>query len=115
MDGLRATARKRVVMTVSIPPPPARNAAVYELVHGEPEVIVPGASNLLSVLWEMDIRPEIQLLPTGYVPPGSPNREAAIRTSVAAFAGDQWAFWPLDGVLRKRVQAVLETRFSELF
>ncbi|MCH8966433.1 MAG: methyltransferase domain-containing protein, partial [Planctomycetes bacterium] len=34
VDGLRATARKRVVMTVFIPPPPARNAAIYELVHG---------------------------------------------------------------------------------
>lgn len=113
--GLQAAAQKRVVMTVWNPPPPARNAAIYELVYGEAEVIVPGASELLTVLWEMDIRPEIQLLPTGYLPPESPNREAAIRWALSVVLSEQWAFWPPGDALQSRVQAVFETRFDELF
>jgi hypothetical protein len=60
---LAAAARRRVVMGMWSVPPPNRNAALFELVFREPKAPVPGHQQLLPVLWEMRILPDIVAVP----------------------------------------------------
>ena len=112
----RAGAR-RVIVTVNAPPPPSWNRVLFELLHGEAEEIVPGHVELVNVLWELGILPEIRVLP----PPAAaqiaraPSRAAAIDAAVARFNGDQWSFWPLGTDLDARLRRLLDARFEELF
>ena len=59
ISALAAAAQRRVVMGMWSVPPPNRNAALFELVFGEPKAPVPGHQQLLPVLWEMGILPDI--------------------------------------------------------
>jgi hypothetical protein len=105
-----------VVITVNSPPPPSWNRALFQLVHGETEEIVPGHSELANVLWELGILPDIRVLPLPAAKLlGSPTREAAIEAAVARFNGDQWSFWPLGADLEARLRRILDSRFDELF
>ena len=108
---------RRVIITVNSPPPPSWHRVLFHLVHGEPEEVVPGHVELVGVLWELGILPDIRVLPlpaaTPIVP--APTREAAIAGRVARFGGDQWTFWPLEPDLERRLRSVLEMRFDELF
>src|SRR5438105_8132984 len=71
---------RRVLITVNSPPPPSWNRVLYELVLGEREEVVPGHVELVNVLWELGILPDVRVLPLP--PPGpamaSPSREAAV-------------------------------------
>ena len=85
--------------------------------HGEAEEIVPGHVELVNVLWEMGIEPDVRMLPDPPVlaPPAAPTREAAIQMAVTRFPSEQWALWPLDPELEGRLRRVLDARFDELF
>jgi hypothetical protein len=114
---LEQVGRRLVLLTVNSPPSPSRHRALYHLVHGEPEEVVPGHVELVNVLWELGILPDIRVLP---LPAGrpvipAPTREAAIAGEMARFGGDQWTFWPLGAPLEQRLRGLLETRFGELF
>ena len=117
VEQLERAGRRRVIITVNSPPPPSWNRRLYQLVHGEPEEVVPGHVELANVLWDMGILPEIRVLPVP--PPGAampaPSREAAISGAIARFGGDQWSFWPLGSRLEQRLREILEARFDELF
>jgi SAM-dependent methyltransferase len=114
---LEQVGRRRVLMTVNSPPPPAWHRVLYHLVHGETEEVVPGHVELVNVLWELGILPDVRVLQppsaTPIVP--APTREAAIAGAVARFGGDQWTFWPLGAELEHRLRHLLETHFDELF
>ena len=56
-------ARKRVIIAVWSVPPPNDAASVFELLHGEPHAPVPGHRELLPVLWELGLLPEVRVLP----------------------------------------------------
>ena len=79
IEKLERAGRRRVLMTINSPPQPSQHRILYEQVHGEPEEIAPGHQELLNVLWEMDILPDVQILPLPTITP-SPvaTREAAI-------------------------------------
>lgn len=113
---LQASAPRRIVLMVNNPPPPSWFRAFYEAVFGEPEEIVPGHVELVNVLWEMDILPDVWVLPqpTGPVPV-APTREAAIALALGRLPSDQWATWPLGPALETRARQVFESRFDELF
>lgn len=55
--------RPRVLITVNSPPPPSWHRVLYHLVHGETEEVVPGHVELVHVLWELGILPDIRVLP----------------------------------------------------
>ena len=112
----RAGAR-RVLITVNSPPPPSWQRVLFQLVHGEVEEVVPGHVELVNVLWELGILPDVRVLPLHAARPivPAPTREAAIALRVAGFGGDQWALWPLGSDLEHRLRTVLESRFDELF
>ena len=112
---LEQAATRRVLMTVGNPPPPTRNRALFPLVYGEPEHLAPGHEELVDVLRELGIEPDVRPLPEPppLFPP-APTREAAIQAAIARFAGEQWAWWPMAPELEARVRETLETRFDEL-
>jgi SAM-dependent methyltransferase len=117
IERLERAGSRRVVITVNSPPPPSWQRVLFHLVHGEVEEIVPGHVELVCVLWEIGILPDIRVLPLHAARPiiPAPTREAAIAARVAGFGGDQWTFWPLEPDLERRLRSVLETRFDELF
>ena len=57
---LEAAASRRVLMTVNSPPPPSWNRELFRLVHDEAEAIVPGHVELMNVLWELGIEPDLR-------------------------------------------------------
>jgi SAM-dependent methyltransferase len=114
IEKLEAAVTRRIVMTVNSPPTWSRE--LFQMVHGEVEAIVPGHVELVNVLWEMGIEPDVRMLPdppTGPAPP--PTREAAVQGAIARFRGEQWAVWPLGPELEARLRQVLDTRFDDLF
>jgi SAM-dependent methyltransferase len=116
IERLERAGSQRVIITVNSPPPPSWHRVLFHLVHGEAEEIVPGHVELVGVLWELGILPDVRVLPHAARPIiPAPTREAAIAARVAGFGGDQWTFWPLGPDLERRLRSVLETRFDELF
>jgi hypothetical protein len=99
------------------PPPPASNRALFRLIHGEDEALVPGHAELAAVLWELGRLPDLRVLAEPGGPAGwaAPSREGAIEQSLARFANDQWTFWPLSPELAARARQVLAAHFDTLF
>ena len=116
IEKLERAGPRRVIITVNSSPGPASNRVLFGLVYGEAEEVVPGHVELVNVLWEMGILPDIRVLPLlgGSSLDPAPAREAAI-ARVATHFGDQWAFWPPGAELERRVRGILEGRFDELF
>jgi len=79
---LAASARERVVIIAWMRSPLSRMSPLWEEVHQEPRIELPGMTALLPALWEMEIYPDITMLPPVPVR-GMPNREAAIATARA--------------------------------
>jgi hypothetical protein len=116
IERLERAGSRRVIITVNSPPPPSWQRVLFHLVHGETEEVVPGHVELVGVLWDLGILPDVRVLPLPARPIiPAPTREAAIAGRVAGFGGDQWTFWPLEPDLERRLRSVLETRFDELF
>src|SRR5207248_7761954 len=88
-----------------------------QLVHSEAEEVVPGLAELVNVLWELGILPDVRVLPQSGTPQvlPAPTRGAAITEAIGRFMGAQWAFWPAGAELAQRVRALLDQHFDELF
>jgi Methyltransferase domain len=113
---LEQAGRRRVLITVNSVPGPSLQRVLFQLVHGEEEVVVPGHVELINVIWELGILPDIRVLPQPTMPfPPVPSREAAIAGAGARFPGEQWGWWDLGFDLKSRLRSILETRFDELF
>src|SRR5215467_2165922 len=113
---LEQAGRRRVLITVNSVPGPSFQRVLYQLVHGEAEEVVPGHVELINVIWELGILPDIRVSPVPSVPLApAPGREAAIANAVARFPGEQWGWWILGPDLECRLRSILEARFDELF
>jgi hypothetical protein len=105
---LQRVARRRVLIVVRSVPPPMAQAATFAAVYGEPQAPVPSYRELLPVLWEQGILPELRLLP---VPArAATGWPAATRANAIALALDRIGV-PGDA----QAGAVVERRFDELF
>ncbi len=104
---LQAAARRLVMIPIASPPPPMQNAKLYELVHGEPQEMVPGQPELLPVLWELGITPDVRLLPEPFVRLGDPltTREQTIEVAVQAVESRD----------PERARQVIAANFDQLF
>ncbi len=60
---MEAAANRRVLITVRSVPGPDLRAKLFHLVYGEEQQPSPGYRELLPVLWEMGILPNVQVLP----------------------------------------------------
>jgi SAM-dependent methyltransferase len=58
---LTAHARQQVYMPTFMRPPRARYAPFWPWVHGEDKQELPGAAELMQVLWELDIYPNLEM------------------------------------------------------
>ena len=63
VSALVASARKRVIISVWSIPPPNDAASLFELVHRMPQAPAPGHRDLLPVLWDLGILPDVRVLP----------------------------------------------------
>ena len=63
IENLQAAARRRVMITLWSVSPPNSEAVLYELLYGEPMAPVPGFRELMAVLWDMGILPDLLALP----------------------------------------------------
>ncbi len=107
VHALEASARRRVIITVWSIPPPSQNAELFQIVYGEAETIAPSYRELLPVLWDLDILPEVRVLPNpfhdGTQQPAT--REEAVTAALQRLrAGED-----------QRARKAVEDRFDELF
>jgi hypothetical protein len=105
---LHAAARRRVLIITNVTPPPNQGAALFSLLRGEEQQPVPGFRQLLPVLWELGLTPDVRVL--GAAPATSlggalPSRAEAIETAVAGAGPER----------RAVAAAALEARFEEFF
>jgi SAM-dependent methyltransferase len=114
IEKLASAARQRVMITVWSVANPNQNAALFRLVYGEEPVGVPGYRELLPVLWELDILPDVHVLPGVPAVPGG-NMGARIpqtpEDAVQLALQGQW-LGPQEHAHARRL---IEERFSELF
>jgi hypothetical protein len=116
IEKLKVAGSRRVVMTVGSPPPPSRNRLVFQVCYDEPSERVPGYVELVNVLWELGIEPDVLMLPM--MPSTLPTvegHEQAVQLALSQLRGHQWAFWPLDPALERLARQRIEARFDDLF
>ena len=105
---LSAAAQRRVIISLWAVPPPARDAALFRLVFGEDQIPAPGHRELLPVLWEMGVLPEVRVLPESFT---WPEPQPATRAAAMEFALDQ--VQPRDReVAGQRAEAHFEALFT---
>jgi SAM-dependent methyltransferase len=108
VEGLVRASRRRVV--ISVPSVVPSDGALLELVYGEPREAMPGHRELLLVLWEMGILPDVRVLPGGQFTrplPQTPD-EAVQRALISVGLDDQ-------SERADRARDTLAGRMEELF
>ena len=102
------------MITVWSVPNPNQSAGIFRLVQGVEQEPVPGHRELLPVLWEMGISPDVHVLPGSPQVPGGPMEARLPQTHEEAL---QLAL--VGRSLRPKDEAdtrsVIERRFQELF
>ncbi len=78
IEKLNREIRRRVIVCVWSTPPPMRNALLFEAAHGEPQARCPGHRELLDVLWDMGLLPDVRVLPGPFTRHAAKSREAVI-------------------------------------
>jgi len=71
-------ARSRVAIVLYMDAPLSRMSALWNAVHEEKRLDMPGLPELLPVLWEMGIYPNVEMAPPAGGPRSLPNMETAI-------------------------------------
>lgn len=104
---LNAAARRRVMLWIWAVPPPNRHARLFEAVYGMGKAPVPGHRDLLAVLWEMGLLPDVRMLPEAFTWPESLPRT---RAEAVKFALEQLGASP-----SATANEPIEGRFEELF
>ena len=109
IEKMQSVARRRVMITVWSEPPPNRGADLFRRVYGEPLAPMPGHRELLPVLWDMGILPDVRTLPdpTWWEDWHYPTREKAIESVI-------FGRWSREDV-RDRARSIFEEQFGELF
>ena len=106
---LEEASRRRVVMNVWSVPPPNQNAPLFRLVYGEDQEEAPGHQQLLPILWEMGILPDVRVQPGAFRAGELPqSREEAVRQ---ALQGGRW----LGLKDQDRARSIIEKHFEELY
>lgn len=107
VDKLRRAARRRVMLVLASWPPPNEHSGLYEMAYGEPKSPLPGYPELLEVLWEQGLSPEMRTLPNrSFMAGGLPQtREEAVARAVAAFEGGD----------QEKLRRTIEQNFDVLY
>jgi cyclopropane fatty-acyl-phospholipid synthase-like methyltransferase len=107
VERLVAATRRRAVILVNSMPPPNAGADLFGLAYGEPQALVPGYRELLPVLWEAGLLPEVRIIYQDDLPASRPfaTRDEAIDSLTGQDLGP----------VRDRMQEVFGGHFEELF
>ena len=109
VEKLAASARRRVMITLWSEPPACRSSPLFRLVYGESQKPLPGFRQLMSVLWEMDILPDLLVLPDA---PWWESETHASREDALEWALEGSWFRP-EG--RERAAGAVQENFDKLF
>jgi len=106
---MEAAAARRLMITIWSEPPPNRRANLFQMIYGEEQNIFPGQAQLLPVLWDLGILPDVLVMPESpwWENQRPPTKEAAIEMVL-----EDRVIKPQD---RDRAQPLIESRFDELF
>ena len=107
IEALNARTRRRVIISVWSVPPPNQGARLFELIHGEPFEGLPTHHDLLPVLWDLGLLPDLRVLsdPFRFGRDRPPTREAAV----------QYALTRSGAQAKEGAADVIEAHFDELF
>lgn len=105
---LEEASRRRVIIDVVSVPPPNQSAKLFDLVLREPLALRPGYRELLPVLWEMGILPDVRVLPARF------GRNTAALPQTKEQAVDA-AVATLNAHGLPHVRQAVEARFDQLF
>jgi SAM-dependent methyltransferase len=112
VQALQRAARRRVIISIWSLPPPNMGSEVYELVFGIPFAPPPNHRELLPVLWDLGILPDVRVLPTpmrqNYAWQPRATREQMLDRALQVL---EW-HGQVDG---ERARALLEQHFDALF
>ena len=109
INKLQVSARRRVMIAIWSEPPPNRSAQIFRLVYGEEQAKLPGYRQLLAVLWDMGLLPDVRVLPD---PPWWET--VVMRTREEAVEQASTGRW-LKQEDRDKAQRIIEWNFDELF
>lgn len=107
VEKMAAAARRRVMITVWSIPPPDQNAKLFRLIYGEEQEPVPSYRELLPVLWELGILPDVRVLPEPFLAGAQlpQTREEAVSRALEVIGVDD----------EPRARAPIGAHFDELF
>jgi hypothetical protein len=113
IEKMVTASRRRVMLILWSVPSPNQSAPLFRLVYGEEQAPAPGHRELLPVLWEMGLLPDVRALPDVPLIPG------AMRPGLPQTHQDA-VHWALQGRwLRPEDQTracdLVEAHFHELF
>ena len=99
---------RRVMITVWSEPPPNRRGKLFQLIHDEEQEVLPGHRQLLPVLWDMGILPDVRGMPESpwWETQCPPTRDAAIQMVL-----EDRVVKPAD---RDRARLLIESRYNDL-
>ena len=106
---LETTASRRVMITVWSEPPPNRCAKIFELLYGEEQSVLPGQGQLMPVLWDMGIFPDVYVLPER---PWWENQQILVKDEAVEKVLLDRVTKPAD---RERARLLIEDNFDRLF
>jgi len=106
---LEAAASRRVMIAIWSEPPPNRRARIFQLVYGEEQAVLPGQPQLLPVLWDMGILPDVLVMPES---PWWENQRPATREEAVRMVVEDRVVKLED---RDRTKPLIESHFDELF
>jgi SAM-dependent methyltransferase len=106
---MEAAAARRVMITIWSEPPPNRRAKLFHLIYGEEQKIFPGQAQLLPVLWDLGILPDVQVMPES---PWWENQRPPTRETAMEMVLEDRVVKPQD---KDRARPLIESHFDELF
>jgi cyclopropane fatty-acyl-phospholipid synthase-like methyltransferase len=114
IEKMIAASRRRVMISLWSVPTANQSPPLFRLVYGEEQALEPGYRELLPVLWEMGILPDVRVLPDAPQGAGAPLQVGLPQTPQDA------VHWALQGRWlkpedRDRARDLVEAHFHELF
>ena len=106
---LEATASRRVMITIWSEPPPNRSGDFFALVYGEKQAVLPGLSQLMPVLSDMGIYPDVHVMSAN---PWWENQPISIKRDAVDMLLMDRVTKPED---REHVRLLIEDNFDRLF
>ena len=106
VEKMASAARRRLMIVVQSVPPPNQTLSLFRLVYGEPQVLVPGHRELLPVLWQMDLLPDVYVL-------GSSPDDTSLTRADAVMSATQGIWLPPED--QDRARSLIEANFYKLY